>query len=253
MSTEAGAVPTERMLGLDFFAGTVEQACARAAQGGLVVAPSGPGLAYDYVRVPAYRNALQNADLVLTDSGYLVLLWRLCTGRRVPRISGLKFLRAFLASDAAKRRIFWVMPSRWEMERNLAWLRTQGLATTEGDCVVAPRYEQAGEIADETLRDAIERHRPEMVIIAIGGGVQERLGDYLKRGLSFRPGILCLGAAISFLSGGQVDIPPWVDRWRLGWLWRIASNPRGYVPRYWRALRLGWWVLRFRQNTPKCY
>lgn len=241
----------ERILGLDFFAGTVEQACTLAGKGGLVVAPAGPGLAHDLVHVPAYRAALESADLVLTDSGFLVLLWRLRTGRGVPRISGLEFLRAFLSSEASQRRIFWVMPSTEEMQRNLAWLRAHGFGTVEADCYVAPRYEGSGAITDEAIRMVVEQRHPEFVIIALGGGVQERLGAYLKSVLSYRPGIFCLGAAIAFLTGGQVGIPPWVDRWRLGWLWRIASNPPAYTPRYLRALRLGWLVFRFGRDTPE--
>lgn len=240
---------TERILGIDFFVGTVEAACERAAAGGLVVAPSGPGLGYDLSREPAYRAALEAADLVLTDSGFLVLLWRLRTGRRLPRISGLKFLRAFLASEFARRRIFWVMPSDHELRRNVTWLRGQGVTVDERDCWVAPRY-GPGAIEDAALRAAIETRRPDFVMIAIGGGVQERLGHYLQNALTFRPGIFCLGAAIAFLSGGQVGIPPWVDRWRLGWLWRTCSNPRGYAPRYFRALRLGWLVMLFGRKSP---
>ena len=251
MNTRREEPATERILGLDFFAGTVEQACARVASGGLVVAPSGPGLAYDLVHVPAYRVALEAADVVLTDSGFLVMLWRLRTGRGVRRISGLAFLRAFLASEAAKRKILWVMPSAEEMRRTIGWLRARGWATSEADCYVAPHYAGSGEIADGVLRKTIEERRPDFVVIAIGGGVQERLGAYLKRALSYRPGIFCVGAAVAFLSGGQVAIPPWVDRWRLGWLWRIGSNPRAYTPRYWRALRLGWWVMRYGRYTPK--
>ena len=37
--------------------------------------------------------------------------------------------------------------------------------------------------------------KPKVVMMAIGGGVQERLGYALRRQLSYKPAILCLGAA----------------------------------------------------------
>jgi hypothetical protein len=38
------------------------------------------------------------------------------------------------------------------------------------------------------------------------------VGLYLKRSLSYEPGIHCIGAAIAFLSGDQARIPLWGDR-----------------------------------------
>jgi UDP-N-acetyl-D-mannosaminuronic acid transferase (WecB/TagA/CpsF family) len=231
-------------LGVKFFVGSIADACDRAARGGLVLAPSGPGLSHDLVKEPIYREALESSDLVLTDSGWLVLLWWLRTGRRLPRNSGLAFLRVAMRNEMEHHNVFWVMPSEEEKERSLAWLKTTTVKATPDDCYVAPYY-GGGPIVDFELLKQIEMRQPTVVVIAIGGGVQERLGLYLKDHLSYRPGIFCLGAAIAFMSGGQVHIPNWVDRWMLGWLWRIMSNPVVYAPRYWRALRLGSLVFRF--------
>jgi N-acetylglucosaminyldiphosphoundecaprenol N-acetyl-beta-D-mannosaminyltransferase len=46
------------------------------------------------------------------------------------------------------------------------------------------------------------------------------------------------GAAIAFLSGGQANIRPWVDKLMLGWLARCLHEPRKFVPRYLRGVRL---------------
>lgn len=243
--------PVRRILGVDFFVGTIEQATERAVAGGLVVAPSAPGLAVDLVKSPSYREALTTADLAITDSGYMVLLWRLFTGEKLPRHSGLKLIRAVLAREDLKApgAIFWVMPSAEESARNLAWLRGQGFATTEADTYLAPHY-KPGPIHDPELLARIEARRPRVVMLAIGGGVQERLGCGLREKLSSRPGILCLGAAIAFLTGGQANIPPWADRLMLGWLLRLLSSPRKFWRRYWDALRLASILRRCRERLP---
>jgi len=249
----APSFPSRRILGVDFFTGSLEMAVERSIGGGLVVAPSAPGLAVDLVRSPAYREALQTADLVLTDSGFMVLLWRFYTGERLPRHSGLKFLRAVLACPELKRpgAVFWVMPSEAEAVRNRAWLETQGFAVTADDTYIAPAYPAAGELVDTALVERLAARRPQVVMLAIGGGVQERLGCTLRAQLPYRPGILCLGAAIAFLTGGQASIPPWADRLVLGWLLRLISNPSKFWRRYWEALRLAPLLWRQRERLPE--
>lgn len=244
--------PTRRVLGVNFCIGTIDQATERALSGGLVVAPSGPGLAVDLVHSPSYREALATADLAITDSGWMVLLWGLYTGERLPRHSGLKLIRAVVAREELKKpgAIFWVMPSAEEDSRNRTWLVSQGFAVTEDDVYIAPHY-PAGPIRDDELVRRINARSPRIVMLAIGGGVQERLGLSLRSTLKGRPGILCLGAAIAFLTGGQVAIPVWADRYILGWLFRLASNPRKFWRRYWDALRLAPVLWRWRERLPE--
>lgn len=253
-SAPTSTSPTRRILGVEFFTGTIEAATARALAGGLVVAPSGPGLAVDLVHAPAYREALTTADLAVTDSGWMVILWRLFTGERLPRHSGLKLIRAVLDQETLKEpgAIFWVMPSAEEATRNVAWLRAQGFPVDDADVYLAPHY-KAGPIRDEELLASLVNRRPKVIMLAIGGGVQERLGLALRADLAARgdrPAILCLGAAIAFLTGGQVAIPVWADRLFLGWLFRLLSSPRKYWRRYWDALRLAPVLWRWRDRLP---
>ena len=251
------ALPSRRLLGVDFFTGSLESAveCAVGASRSaarLIVAPSAPGLAVDLVKSAAYREALTTADLVLTDSGFMVLLWRAYTGESLPRHSGLKFLRAVLDRPELKRpgAVFWVMPSAEEDARNRAWLVAQGFPVTADDVYLAPHY-AAGPITDGELVRRIEARQPRVVMLAIGGGVQERVGLMLRARLtSARPSILCLGAAIAFLTGGQAAIPPWADKLILGWLLRLLSSPRKFWRRYWDALGLARLLWRNRERLP---
>jgi UDP-N-acetyl-D-mannosaminuronic acid transferase (WecB/TagA/CpsF family) len=72
----------------------------------------------------------------------------------------------------------------------------------------------------------------------------------LKRNLDYLPAIHCIGAAIAFLSGDQVHIPEWADRFYLGWLFRCMSSPRRYVPRYFSAPQLVPLLWRYRDQLP---
>ena len=236
-----------RILGVRFFTGSVDRLLALTAQGGLFVAPSGPGLA-GLDRDDAYRRALEGSDVAIADSGAMALLWRLRTGQRVHRISGLRFMRALLADPAFRQphRAFWVMPSDAEAGAALDWLNAHGVPATRDDVYVAPRY-GAGPISDPLLASALNRRdpRPRFVVLCIGGGVQERLGLALRDALEFRPAVVCTGAALAFVTGRQARIPVWADRLMLGWLLRCLWSPRRFVPRYLRALRLVPLLLRF--------
>jgi len=230
---------TRKVLGIRFFNDALDVAVAQSLEGGLVLAPSGPGLAVDLVNTPSYRDAVAGADLVLVDSSALTLGWLMFSGETLSRISGLRFLRALVLKQELKKRspVFWVMPSDEESRRNLAWLETQGFQNSPENCYIAPKYDVAA-IVDEELLLRIEAQRPRVVMIAIGGGIQEPLGHFLSQRLSYRPSIFCLGAAIAFLSGGQANIPQWADSLMLGWLFRVMYSPRLYTRRYWQAWAL---------------
>jgi UDP-N-acetyl-D-mannosaminuronic acid transferase (WecB/TagA/CpsF family) len=160
-----------------------------------------------------------------------VLLWNILNQDRIHRVSGLEYLRILLAESELREtgKTLWVMPTEDSMRRNLEWLKLSGYPTEAEDCYLAPKY-AAGPIADEALVEQINRRKPRHVIIGLGGGVQEKLGHYLKRNCDGGPSIHCIGAAIGFLTGDQVWIPHWADRCRLGWLFRCAENPRRCMP-----------------------
>jgi hypothetical protein len=79
---------------------------------------------------------------------------------------------------------------------------------------------------------------------------QERLDLSLKRNLDYLPAVHCIGAAIAFLSGDQVRIPKWADRFYLGWLFRCLSAPSRCIPRYWAARKLLPLMVRYRSKLP---
>jgi UDP-N-acetyl-D-mannosaminuronic acid transferase (WecB/TagA/CpsF family) len=243
-------MPYQNILGIRFFTGSAEAAVRIGLQGGLVVVPSAPALVELTTNGP-YREAVFNADLAITDSAFMVLLWRLLTGQKFPRVSGLNYLKLILNQKAlsAREGVLWIMPNATARDQNLAWLRTQGYDFTNNDCYLAPHY-AAGPIEDEALVSLVKQRRPKHIVVCLGGGTQERLGLMLKRACDFRPGIHCIGAAIGFLSGNQVGIPPWADKYYLGWLCRCLSEPSKFIPRYWLAIRLVPLMIRYREKAP---
>ncbi len=238
-----------QILGVRFFVGDAPEAIEICARGGLVVVPAAPAM-LELGRDRDYRQALLEADLAITDSGFLVILWNLLMRDRIHRVSGLEYLKLLLLRpEFSKPGVsLWIMPSMTSLERNLAWLEAQGYAIRRKDCYVAPKY--ASQVADDFLLELVKQHNPQHIIIGLGGGVQEKLGLYLKHHCAGRPAIHCIGAAIGFLSGDQVRIPHWADQWILGWLFRCCANPGRFVPRYFKALRLPLLLWKYRGRLP---
>jgi len=242
-------VSTRHVLGIQFFNGNVDEAVQSMLHGGgVLIAPS--GTCFGRLREDAnYRRAVLAADMAIPDSGLMVLLYRLLRREGLQRISGLKYLKHLLpALKTATAKIFWILPNDRAAQRLLEWSRREASPVTVNDCYVAPRY--GNEVVDPNLVALIERRRPTQVIIAIGSGVQEKLGHYLRENLSYRPGIHCIGAALGFLTGDQIAIPDWADRFFLGWLWRLFAHPRTFIPRLSRGFELPGLLWKYGDTLP---
>lgn len=231
-------IPTVEVLGVHFFNGTLNQALEAALSGGLVVAPSAPGLTEDFAN-PNYARAIRSADLALADSGITVLLCRILRGLKIHRISGLRFVRALvdMYPERCSENCLWVMPGEKDSQALSLFMAAQGHAMPPDSYYHAPMYDRMNP-TDPNLVRLIEARRPAMVVLAISGGKQEPLGYWLRGQLSYRPTILCIGAAIAFVTGTQANIPPWADRLYLGWIIRFFREPRRYWKRYLKTMIL---------------
>ncbi len=252
---------TLQILGIPFLENNATEAVALSLEGGLVLVPAAPPLAGDFLRDFQYRESLLNADFVLPDSGAMVLIWNLAhpfsPAKRLARLSGLEFIKALVVALSARPEVrsFWIMPNEREQAANLRWLHSRNVAgASEKDCYVAPNYGATrsadGALRDEELLAQIEAARPDVIVVNLGGGIQEKLGLFLKRELSYRPAIICTGAAIAFLSGCQASIPGWADKYYLGWFLRVANAPGKFAPRYLKAMKIFWLLIRYGESLP---
>ncbi|MGH8164714.1 MAG: WecB/TagA/CpsF family glycosyltransferase [Rhodanobacteraceae bacterium] len=241
---------SHQILGIKFFAGTSREAVEEITRrGGLLVAPAAPSM-INLCRDEDYRRALLAADLAIADSGFMVLLWKLFAGERVPRISGLEHVKRLLEHNSLRPpgASLWVVPTAIARDRTIAFLQNRGIPVAEANFYVAPKY--ARPVEDEALLDIVRQKRPRHIIIAVGGGLQDPLGLFLLERLDYRPAIHCIGAAVGFLTGDQVRIPNWADKFYLGWLLRSLAQPRVFIPRFWSARRLPLLIWKYRERLP---
>ena len=237
-----------KILGIHFFEGDEKAIFDKLnLNGGLLTAPSGPGLA-NIPNDKVYYESLINSDIVIPDSGYMVMIWNLISAKKIKRLSGLKLINTFLDefSVIVDDNILLINPSQDEENANIALLNSKGFKVTKENSYIAPLYSNS--ITDHQLLHMIETQKPKWILINIGGGVQEILGSYLKQNLNYKPAIICTGAAIAFKTGKQVKIPNWADQLFLGWLVRILSNPSIYLPRYLASFKLFFLLFKFKEK-----
>ena len=243
-------VSSRQILGIRFFNGDVHEAVTSMfKRGGFLVAPSGTCFAR-LREDERYRRAIVAADLAIADSSLMVLLWRLLRRQKVERISGYKYLKHLLGrlKGEGKRDVFWILATKHAQRSLFDWSRREGLSVAEKNCYVAPWY--GSEVEDRDLLALLEQHRPTHVIVAIGSGAQEKLGYFMRENLSYRPAIHCIGAALGFITGDQISIPDWADRFYLGWFFRLLAQPRVFIPRLSRAFQLPWLILKYGEKLP---
>jgi UDP-N-acetyl-D-mannosaminuronic acid transferase (WecB/TagA/CpsF family) len=238
-----------KILGLSFLNETPEKVFEiLKEQGGLMTVPSGPGIA----SIPdelSYYWALLNSDWCIADSGLMALVWNKISKSKVKRVSGLGFLNTFvvLYPKHQDQKLFLVNPTLNEQEANVAYFNSIGVQISETYNYLAPMYAKNA-ITDPILLKNLEDLKPHFIMLNIGGGVQEVLGCWLKQNLSYKPAIICTGAAIAFKTGQQVQIPVWVDKLYLGWLWRVIEDPKKYGKRFWEARKAVSLILKYREK-----
>jgi UDP-N-acetyl-D-mannosaminuronic acid transferase (WecB/TagA/CpsF family) len=239
-----------KILGIDFFNGQVQDVVQKLKFGGLMVVPAAPAL-ITIKTDTAYYQSLLDSDVVIADSGYMVLIWNLMNREKVNRISGLTFLVDFFADKEVKAASSMVLvdPTPKDSEANIKYLNSIGFNLSKDVCYLAPMYDKSN-IVDPELVAFIEKRKPAYVVINLGGGTQEKLGAYLKKNLSYKPAIICTGAAIAFLTGRQAAIPTWADKSFLGWLFRCIEKPKLYVPRYLKAFKLLVLMIQYGKKAP---
>ncbi len=243
---------THRILGLNFFGGTSREAVEEITRtGGLLVAPAAPSM-INLCRDEDYRRALLSAELTIADSGFMVLLWKFFTGERVPRISGLEHVKRLLEHESVRATgaVLWVVATETSRDKLLAFLSapSSGFRASLPSVYVAPKYGRP--VEDKTLLGIVRQTRPAHIVIAVGGGIQDKLGQHLLERLDYRPTIHCIGAALGFLTGDQVRIPDWADQYYVGWFFRSVAQPRVFIPRFWSARKLPWLIWRYRDRLP---
>ena len=177
-----------------------------------------------------------NSNIAILDSGFLCILLRLFKNKEVTKLSGYLFLKKFLDLEFKKKTSFLLVnPTKEDSKQNLIFLNKRNIYNIIS--YVAPIYKK-NNISDKKLLKLIVKSKPNYIIINLAGEIQESLALYLRDNISFKTSILCTGAAIAFLTKRQAPINEFIDKYYLGWLFRVIYNPKKNFIRMFRSILL---------------
>ena len=225
---------TLKFKGIKFYDYPFSKLCKLLDNGGVLVAPAASALT-QIEEDKDYYNALKQSDIAIFDSGLFCILIRIFAGKKIKKLSGYLFLKQFLNQSRIKNKKFFLIdPTFIDSKINLKLMRNKKFRIIKS--YIAPFYKYS--IYDIKLLYEIKRFKPDYIIINIGGGVQEKLGIFIKDNIKMKIPIICTGAAISFLTKRQAPINDTVDKFYLGWFWRIIHNPKKFFFRTMKSLKL---------------
>lgn len=230
----ATVAPTMPLLGVPVVAATSAEALAMVEAGIAerrphVVAFANANLLNMACADPALRTLLQQC-LVFNDGAGANLGARLLHGRRFPdNLNGTDLTPALLAALPAGRRVF-LLGARAEVLAQAAqvfarrWPHLVLAGTRDG--FFSPQA-QAGVVAE------VAATRPDVVLVAMGNGRQERMALALRD--AGVPSSWAVGALFDFWAQVHPRAPGWMRAAGLEWVFRLLREPA----RLWRRYLLG--------------
>ena len=174
-----------------------------------------------------FRAALQNS-LVLNDGIGVDIASRLLYGSPFPdNLNGTDFSPNYLRATRHRYRIFLLGAkpgTAQQAARRLSFLCPQ-------HTIVGCHH---GHFDPGQLPEVIEhirRSKADVLLVAMGNPKQEL---FIQQHLAATGCIVGIGvgALFDFLAGNVPRAMPWVQRWRLEWLYRLSQEPRRLAGRY---------------------
>lgn len=232
---------------------TMKEAEARAAGffgGGqhLIVTPN-PEMAVLAERDPGFRKILEGSSLALPDGfGLRVAAW--IEGKRIPAtITGAEFtLRLARLAEQKDCSVYLLGAGKGVAEEaaenlmlNFPNLRIAG--AEQGGVIrwIAGAWQEEADLADR-----IAAAKPDVLLVALGHGKQERwIRDHLPRLPSVKVA-MGIGGTLDFLAGRVWRAPFILRKLHLEWLWRLLIEPWRFFRIFEATFVFLWMVLKKR-------
>lgn len=193
-----------------------------------------------------YLKALQKSSVAIFDSGFFCFLILFLKLKKVKKFSGYKFMNSLIDDENLKNfKILSLEPSIKNLNNNKYLLKLKKFKFVR--YYLCPIYNK-DLLHDKKLITLIIKYKPKIIIINIGGGIQEKLALYIKNSISWKTSIICTGAALSFFSDTSsfFKINKFIDNIYMGWFVRSLNNPIFFYYRVLKSLKLFYLVFRYK-------
>lgn len=172
-------------------------------------------------RNPAYRHALETADAVHVDGGWIVVASRLLTSGAVPERSATTDLIHDIASAGVPHGLRHYLLGCSEEVNSACATR---LAELHPGMIVCGRHH--GYFDDHAaVVEKVKAAAPDVVWIGLGKPREQLFAAKFREALGAAWAISC-GGCFNYVTGHYARAPKWMQRAHLEWLFRAATGPR---------------------------
>ncbi len=179
-----------------------------------------------------FRRIYAEAWLSVADGMSLVWASRLLGAPLPGKVSGIDLFEATCAALAGTGLGVFLLggrPGAAEEAARVMRARHPGLVVAGTHC--PPQgFERDPEEAERAAR-AVREAAPHVLFVALGAPKQEEWMHAHRERLGV-PVSVGIGAAFDFVAGQVRRAPPWMQRWGLEWVFRLAVEPRRLWRRY---------------------
>jgi N-acetylglucosaminyldiphosphoundecaprenol N-acetyl-beta-D-mannosaminyltransferase len=175
----------------------------------------------------SFRRLTESVDYFVPDGMPLIWCMNRAEAGMQDRVYGPTFLRECLIRTKSEYTHYFLGGSKECLER----LCERSLEQNAGLTICGTRDGYFCEDQEEGIVAEINELSPDFIWIGLGTPKQQawinRWKPKIKRG-----GILAVGYAFDVNAGTKADPPLWMQRFGLGWAFRLASEPKRLAGRY---------------------
>jgi bacterial polymer biosynthesis proteins, WecB/TagA/CpsF family len=190
----------------------------------------------------AYRNAIQSADLIHADGGFLVTLSRKLGLPQIPERSATTdmihdFARAFSGTPYG----FYLLGAEERVNARCSQVLKEMYPSLR---ISGRRNGFFSEEEEEAIIDDINASGASILWVGLGKPKEQEFCVRWREKLNVRWIVTC-GGCYNYITGDYGRAPAWMQQLNIEWLYRMATNPRKLFWRYaitsphamWIALR----------------
>ncbi len=176
-----------------------------------------------------YRQALDQADIIHADGGFLVAISHLRRGPTISERSATTDMIHDAAAVAARKGLRFALLGG---EPGLADRAASRLRQLYPDLqIVSCEHGFFRPEEEDALLSRINAAEPDVIWVGLGKPIEQlfciRNRDRLRAGW-----LITCGGCFNFITGDYRRAPLWMQNWGLEWLHRMVTGPRSLIMRY---------------------